>query len=271
MSISDEERSAFTDCDARILSAVGGITDSASEGHAWTRFADAMGRTLYTFDREGPPAPDPGPPADRSPVAAAIELRVRTREIHTAVLGLGEAVRRAFLVLDALLTGGAWQRRPEALIALSLAAGHARGLDDRLVHLSSSMSPRPTALAAALGTALSDTGRALDTTQGLLRELSEPDGSAPPAAISGTAVFAAVAAAVRLATCLEDDVRAEAVDASGVDLSRLDPVDPALLAGVIWSRTTVWPACLAPVLRGRSNRVAAGVYQVRRVYDTRDG
>jgi hypothetical protein len=271
MNISDRHRRTFTECDARTLSAADDVADPQVESQAWARLADAMSRALYTFERGDPVGPEPCAPVGRGPVEAAIELRARTREIHTGVLGHGEAVRRSFRVLDSLLSGGAWHRRGEALIALSLAAGQARHLGNRLGNLPNSPSLRPTALAAALATALADSARALDTAQALLRETATPDGSAPQGAIPGTDAFAATAAAVRLATCLEDDVRAEAVDASGVDLSRLDPVDPNLLAGVIWSRTTVWPTCIAQLLRARSDRVANGVYQVRWVYGTRDG
>ncbi|MEU0940834.1 hypothetical protein [Embleya sp. NPDC005971] len=269
MSISDEERRTFTEFDARALSAAGEVADSPAEARAWIRLVGAMGRVLYPFECAGSAGSQSCPPRDWGVVETTIELRVRTREIRMAVLGHGEAVRRAFRALDAP-ADGAWQRRTEVLIALSLAAGQARFLGNRLTFLPSSVSLRQTALAQALGTALADSGRALDTAQGLLREMSGADGEVR-AVISGTAACAAVTRAVRLAACLEEDVRAQAVDASGVDLSRLGPVDPGLLASVIWSRTTVWPACIAPLLRARSNRVADGVYQVRRVYDTRDG
>ncbi|MET7299593.1 hypothetical protein [Embleya sp. NPDC005575] len=184
MNNSDEDRRTFTECDARTLLAVGDVADPPVEGHAWTRLADAMGRPLYTFERGRSTSPEPCAPAGRGPVESAIELRARTREIHTGVLGHGEAVRRAFCVLDSLLPVGPWQRRREALIALSLAAGQARCLGDRLTRMPSPTFPRPTALAAALGTALADSARALDTAQALLRETADPAGSAPRGAIS---------------------------------------------------------------------------------------
>ncbi|MYV98796.1 hypothetical protein, partial [Streptomyces sp. SID3343] len=80
----------------------------------------------------------------------------------------------------------------------------------------------------------------------------------PAAALDGAR------AAVALATGWEDDVMSAPVDATGADLSRLGILEPDVLANVVWTDTTRWPARLEPLVRARSNRLAAGVYRVRR-------
>ncbi|WP_331770967.1 hypothetical protein OG948_45860 (plasmid) [Embleya sp. NBC_00888] len=263
MSISDEERRTFTERDLWTLSGADDAVDPRTEGRAWVRLGDAMSRALYAFERGVSAGPEPQVVPRRGPVETAIVVRARTRDIRERALAHREAARRAFRILDASPRDGSGSRRFEVLIALSLAAGQARCLSRRLTHLPPPASPRVIALVDALGTALAESGRALEAIQGGLREMPVSDG---PARCDPAAVPDAVAAAVRLAIALEEEVRAEAVDASGADLSRLDLVDTGPLAGVVWSRTTVWPVRIAPMIRARSHRVAAGVYRVRRTY-----
>jgi hypothetical protein len=53
------------------------------------------------------------------------------------------------------------------------------------------------------------------------------------------------------------------VDASGADLSSLGRIEVQLLAGVVWTDETVWPAGTdCHDLRARSAEIAPGVYQV---------
>lgn len=53
------------------------------------------------------------------------------------------------------------------------------------------------------------------------------------------------------------------VDASRADLSSLPPIDVSLLAGVVWTDATVWPAGTdRGLLRGCSAEIAPGVYRV---------
>ncbi|MGC0421078.1 hypothetical protein [Embleya sp. AB8] len=291
MGIFDEERRTFTEGDRRVLLTieaeaeaeaeanvgVGVATEvgvgSPAERQAWLRLGDSLSRVLCNrleCGGAGPTDADPLVPLDLygSPVERAIVLRVRTRDIRERVCGHATAVRRAFRVLDSCRTASARPGRTEALIALSLVAAQARCLGNRLTLLPPPTYPRPAALVAALGTALAESGRESEAAQGRLRAACDPDRPKPvlPPAIPCTAAFAAVASAVRLARCLEEEVRTEGIDASGADLSRLDLTDPTLLAGVIWSGTTLWPPRIALLLRSRSNRVAVGVYQVRRVY-----
>lgn len=262
MSISDEERRTFTERDLWTLSGADAV-DPRTEGRAWVRLGDAMSRALYEFERGVSAGSEPQVVSRRGPVETAIVVRARTRDIRERALAHQEAARRAFRILDASPRDGSGSRRLEVLIALSLAAGQARCLGRRLTHLPPPVSPRVIALVDALGAALAESGRALGAIQGGLRELPVSD---DPARGDPPAVPEAVAAAVRLAIALEEEVRAEVVDASGADLSRLDLLDTAPLAGVLWSRTTVWPARIAPMVRARSHRVAAGAYQVRRPY-----
>ncbi|MGW1989419.1 hypothetical protein [Embleya sp. NPDC001921] len=264
MSISGEERRTFTERDLWTLSGADDAVDPRTEGRAWVRLGDAISRALYEFERGVSASPEPRVVPRRGPIETAIVVRARTRDIRERALAHREAARRALRILDASPRDGSGSRRLEVLISLSLAAGQARCLGRRLTRLPPPASPRAIALVEALGTALAESGRALEAVQGGLREMPVSDGPArcdPPVAVPE-----AVAAAVRLAIRLEEEVRAEPVDASGVDLSRLDLVDTAPLAGVVWSRTTVWPARLAPMVRARSNRVAPGVYRVRRTY-----
>ncbi|WP_331766975.1 hypothetical protein [Embleya sp. NBC_00896] len=264
MSISDEERRAFTEHDMRALLDLDGA-DPPSEVRAWEHLGEVLGSVLDGPFRHGVASmAETSVPDCQGPVETAIVLRARTRDIRDRVLGHDEAVRRAFRVLESLCRQGTWHRRAEAVIALSLAADQARCLCDRLVGLPVQALPRPAALAAALVTALDGSGRALEAARSRLREMAEPAGPTPEAVIPSADALAAARTAIRIATRLEAEVRAEAVDASGVDLSRLDLTDPGILVGVVWTDTTVWPHGMAQVVRARSNRIAAGVYQVRR-------
>ncbi|GCD94590.1 hypothetical protein [Embleya hyalina] len=259
MSISDEERRVFTERDLRALSTADRDADPAAERRAWRHLGDELGRVLCDRYEQGPPASAESLVSpDRCPVRTAIVLRARTRDIRERVLGHRAAVGRAFRVLETPCRGDGRYRRAEALIALSLAAGQARCLGNRLTLLPTPVPPRPGALAEALGTALAESGRALDAAQRRLRASAEPGRTIP-----ATAALAAAGSAARLATCLEEEIRAEAIDASDTDLSHVDHLDLPLLAGVVWSRTTIWPDTLAPLTRRHSNRVAPGVYQIR--------
>ncbi|OPC78854.1 hypothetical protein B4N89_32500 [Embleya scabrispora] len=259
MSISDEERRVFTERDLRSLSTADPDADPAAERLAWAHLVDELGRAMCDGYEHAPSASaDSLVPPDPCPVRTAIVLRARARDIRERVLGHRAAVGRAFRVLESPCRGDAWHRRTEALIALSLAAGQARCLGNRLTLLPTLVPPRPGALAEALVTALADSGRALDAARQRLRESAEPGRTIPAAA-----ALTAAASAARLATCLEAEIRAEPIDASDTDLSRVDHLDLPLLAGVIWSRTTIWPDTLAPLSRSHSNRVAPGIYQVR--------
>ncbi|MFE3202110.1 hypothetical protein [Embleya sp. NPDC059237] len=262
MNISDEQRRAFTEHDLRVLSTADPDADPAAERLAWAHLGDELGRALCDRYEHGPSAhAESLVPPDRCPVRNAIVLRARTRDIRERVLGHRAAVGRALRVLESSCRGDGRHRRTEALIALSLAAGQARCLGSRLTRLPTLVPSRPGALAEALGTALADSARALDAAQQRLCESAAPGRTIPAAA-----ALAAAGSAARLATCLEEEVRAEPIDASDTDLSHVDHLDLPLLAGVIWSRTTVWPKTLAPLTRSHSNRVAPGVYRIRRTY-----
>lgn len=264
MNISDEERRAFTEHDLRVFSIADPDpnADPAAERLAWAHLGEELGRVLCDRYEHGPSAhAESFVPPHHCPVRNAVVLRARTRDIRERVLGHRAAVGRALRVLESSCRGDGWHRRTEALIALSLAAGQARCLGNRLTSLPTLVASRPGALAEALGTALADSARALDAVQQRLRESAEPGRTIPAAA-----PLAAARSAARLATCLEEEVRAEPIDASGTDLSHVDHLDLPLLAGVVWSRTTVWPDTLATLTRSHSNRVAPGVYQIRRTY-----
>ncbi|WP_439679826.1 hypothetical protein [Embleya sp. MST-111070] len=262
MNISDEERRAFTEHDLRVLSTADPDADPAAARLAWAHLGDELGRALCDRYEHGPSAhAELLVSQDRCPARTAIVLRARARDIRGRVLGHRAAVGRAFRVLESACRGDGRHRRTEALIALSLAAGQARCLGNRLTPLPTLVPSRPGVLAEALGTALADSGRALDAAQQRLRESAEPGRTIPAAA-----ALAAAGSAARLASCLEEEIRAEPVDASDTDLSRVDHLDIPVLAGVIWSRTTVWPDTLAALIRSHSNRVAPGIYQIRRTY-----
>jgi hypothetical protein len=64
------------------------------------------------------------------------------------------------------------------------------------------------------------------------------------------------------AVALVQALAAIQVDASGVDLSRLDVTDLDAAIGVTWTPQTKWPTKVAEHIRQRSREIRPGVFQV---------
>ncbi|GAA0945040.1 hypothetical protein [Actinocorallia libanotica] len=52
-------------------------------------------------------------------------------------------------------------------------------------------------------------------------------------------------------------------DVSGADLSDLRVADIEVFAGALWTRSTVWPEGIGPLIEERSDPIGSGVYRVR--------
>lgn len=58
-------------------------------------------------------------------------------------------------------------------------------------------------------------------------------------------------------------LRTRTADVSGADLSDLRVADIEVFAGALWTRSTVWPEGMGPLIENRSDRIGSGVYRVR--------